>query len=69
MPEQVPHGAIVGVVDVVEVVGFLDDPLAEGPYVWVLGNAHAFPVPIPCKGAQGLWNAPAAAEVVFRKTK
>jgi len=50
-------------------VGFLDDPLAEGPYVWVLGNAHAFPVPIPCKGAQGLWNAPAAAEVVFRKTK
>lgn len=28
---------------------------AEGPWCWILENVIALPVPIPYKGAQGLW--------------
>lgn len=37
-----------------------------GPYGWVLDQVRAFPEPIPCKGAQGLWDVPpwAAARVL-----
>ena len=33
----------------------LDHEHAEGPYCWVLQNIRPMPCPVPCKGAQGLW--------------
>jgi activating signal cointegrator 1 len=29
---------------------------SPGRFVWLLANVRALPVPIPCKGALGLWN-------------
>ena len=31
------------------------NPLATGPYVWILANLVRFAVPIPCGGQPGLW--------------
>jgi activating signal cointegrator 1 len=28
---------------------------AEGPYCWILGDVRKLPLPIPCRGSQGLW--------------
>jgi hypothetical protein len=36
-----------------------------GPFGWLLGEVVAFQ-PIPCKGAQGLWNVPAATADLVR---
>lgn len=33
-------------------------PWFEGPVGWVLSDVRRLAVPIPCKGAQGLWNVP-----------
>jgi hypothetical protein len=72
--EDDPSGVIVGVVRVVRVfnddhhkalhaMGRRCDPLtrspwAFGPVCWVLEDAIPFAKPIPCRGAQGLWNVP-----------
>lgn len=29
---------------------------AEGPWCWLLKNVEKLPQPVPCKGAQGLWD-------------
>lgn len=29
-----------------------------GPIAWILRDVRALPFPIPCKGAQGLWDIP-----------
>ncbi len=34
----------------------------EGPYCLVLGHVLTLPVPIPCKGALGLWTVPSDIE-------
>jgi len=69
-----------GLIGVVTVAGYAETPedaalLAGqgqerwffGPYGWVLKNARAFPEPIPCKGAQGLWDLPQWAAVKVRE--
>lgn len=30
----------------------------EGPFCWVLSDVKKLPEPIPCRGAQGLWDLP-----------
>lgn len=37
-------------------------PWCRGPYCWVLDEVVAFPEPISCKSAQGLWTVPAEIE-------
>ena len=65
---DLPAGAIIGCVDVVDcrAVGDRDlfddggnDPLATGPYCWILRNPIRFDVPIECNGQLGLWRVPA----------
>lgn len=64
-------GAILGVVDVVDCFHIDDVGVAwlrwpwlahhrhiEGPYCWVLQNVHAFDVPVPFTGKQGLFYVP-----------
>jgi len=43
-----------------------DDPWFDGTgYGWVLTDVLVLPNPIPCKGAQRLWNVPADIESVL----
>lgn len=64
----VPRGAVdvtladvvahAGIVAVCRFGGWVDrskDPWFEGPVGWVLEDVVVLPAPVPCKGAQGLW--------------
>lgn len=63
--EALPHGAIVGVADVVDWVSGIGDVMRRhaahdrrwytGGGALVLDNVRALPEPIPCTGALGLW--------------
>ena len=58
VPETVPRGAVVGLVDLIDVIeqsAVAADPLACGPLCWILSNPRPLPRPIPCKGRQQLW--------------
>lgn len=33
----------------------LDHPHTEGPWCWILRDVKKLTMPIPCRGAQGLW--------------
>lgn len=50
-------GAILGVVDVVNVVEASRSKWFGGPYGWVLRNPRPLSRPIRTKGKLGLWNA------------
>lgn len=59
--DDLPFGAIIGVVDLVDcvpVADVADEPFAEGPWCWILANPCAFDVPIPYCGALGLFGVP-----------
>ncbi len=68
IPQDIARGAIVGIVDLVDVVrldspgeasrALADDPWANGPVCWILENSRPLPEPIPYKGQQGLFNVP-----------
>lgn len=70
VPDDLPRGAIVAVVDLVDVVPYdgsqpqlfgpnlSADPFACGPQCWLLENVRRLDQPIPCRGAQGLWESP-----------
>lgn len=61
VPDSVPTAAIVGLVELADVVAYEDlgekgaDPLATGPQCWILRGALAFKSPIPARGRQQLW--------------
>jgi len=66
VPDEVPTGAIVGTVKVVDSIrltpqgafGFASlqvEPLATGPVCWLFENPKRLRKPIPAKGSQGLW--------------
>ena len=60
-PDDLLHGAIIGVVDVVGVVRRCRSKWFSGPLGWVLRNARPLAKPIPCSGRLGLWQLPAQA--------
>jgi len=35
--------------------GLAEDPLASGPWCWILRGARRWARPVPCKGRLGLW--------------
>ena len=53
-----PRGAIIGVVDLVEVVEESSSKWFTGPYGFVLRNPRPLPRPIPCKGSLKFWQVP-----------
>ncbi len=59
LPLPVPHeftmSALLGIVDLVEVVERSRSRWFLGPYGWVLDNPRVFANPIPCRGRLGLW--------------
>lgn len=58
MPSVLTYGAIVGVVDLVDVVTESDSRWFVGPYGLVLANPRPLSEPVPCKGQLGLWPVP-----------
>jgi hypothetical protein len=59
--EDLRHGHLIGVVDVVDCVRVEDlapTLWAEGPFCWVLANPRPLPELIPWKGQQQLFNVP-----------
>lgn len=54
----VPAGAILGTAFVQGSVTKSDDEFFAGPIGWVLSDIERFKVPVPCPGAQGLWDVP-----------
>lgn len=60
--EEVEFGAVLGIVDLDDVVDPEDyppdDPWASGPYCWSLADPRRLEAPIACKGALGLWKPP-----------
>lgn len=70
-PPEMVLGAVVAIAEIVDVLhideimrGTHDQrhpwlrqhPHTEGDWCWVLDNVQRLASPIPCKGAQGLWN-------------
>jgi hypothetical protein len=66
-PEDVVRGAILGTVELVNVVhagssdarqwGLNFETFADGPYFWILVNAWPLHTPVPCRGRAGTWLA------------
>lgn len=67
LPEQLPHGAVIGTVDIVdcipveELAGNITDrertlgDYSPGRYGWILENPVLFDQPVPAEGKQGWW--------------
>lgn len=74
VPQTVPLGAIVAMARVLRAFEAGPDgpPITErardprgwafGPWCWVLADVVVLPQPVPCRGAQGLWDVPADVE-------
>jgi hypothetical protein len=59
--ERLDYGAIVGVVDLVDCVPYVEvagQPFAEGPWCWLVREPRPL-TPLPCRGALSLWQPPA----------
>lgn len=65
LPSELPRGVVLGIVEVVDVVEFAQasvalraDPLAFGPFCWLLDKPRPLPAPIPFAGQQRLYSLP-----------
>jgi hypothetical protein len=58
--DELVHGAIIGVVDVVGVVAGHRSKWFRGPLGWKLHNPRPLTKPIPCTGKLGLWRVPSS---------
>lgn len=64
-PPEIDHEGIIGTARVIGCWRSIAEvPLDQhewwrGPFGWVLGEVQALKEPVPCKGAQGLWDLPA----------
>jgi hypothetical protein len=56
VPDDLVFSAIVGVVDLVDVVEASRSKWFGGQFGWVLRNARPLARPIPCAGRLGLWS-------------
>jgi hypothetical protein len=62
-PEErdIHYGAIIGLVELVDVVERSRSKWFIGPVGWVVANPRPLRQPVPCKGGLSLWNVPAQA--------
>lgn len=58
LPQQFVHGALIGIVDLVDCVRYHGSRWFFGPYGFVLANARGFQEPINYRGQLGLFNVP-----------
>jgi hypothetical protein len=57
-PDALPYGAIVGIVDLDDIVTSHHSQFFTGPYGWVLTNPRRFHRPITLRGRMGLFDVP-----------
>jgi len=62
-----PYGAVIGVIVFSSNVTASNSPWFAGPYGWVRLDVRALATPIPCRGALGIWTAPAEVEEEVRR--
>ena len=55
---DLPRGAMVGSIEIVDCVKASDSPWFQGPYGFVLRNPICLRAPVPCKGALNFWDIP-----------
>jgi hypothetical protein len=59
VPAEIPRSAIVGTVTLRDIVPYspdlADDPLATGPYCWLLEDVQSLRRVLPARGILGLW--------------
>lgn len=68
--DELDFSAILGVVDLVDVVAGSRSPWFTGQYGFVLENPRALSKPIPCKGKLGLWTpTPAQVRLVMARLR
>lgn len=58
MQADLPHGQIVGLVEIVDCVDRSDSPWFFGDYGFVIRNPILLPEPIACGGALSFWDVP-----------
>lgn len=56
--DELPFGAIVGFVDIVDCVEDHRSKWFTGPFGYVLANPRPLKNPVPCKGMLGFWEVP-----------
>lgn len=62
MKHELHFGAIIGLIDIVDVVTEHDSEWFEGPFGFVLANPRELPEPISFRGQLGFWNVPTEIE-------
>ncbi len=68
VPEEIPFGAILGIVELVDCVRLDQRPIwddwldthihASGPWCWILQRPGRLKQPVPYRGCQGLFSVP-----------
>ena len=68
VPDDFVFSAMLGVVELVDVVERSRSKWFEGPFGWVLRNPRPFSRPIPCPGRLGLWQpTPSQLRAIVRR--
>lgn len=65
--ERLARAAIIGVVEIVDIVECSDSVWFEGPFGWVLRNPRPLREAIPCRGHLGLWDLPGDIEGILNE--
>lgn len=60
-------GAVIGLVDIVDVVRRCDSPWFSGPFGFVLRNPRPLATPVHCPGNVGIWDVPTWVEMAIRE--
>lgn len=55
VPEDLPTGAVLGTIEVMDVVTESQSPWFQGYYGWLLANPTPLVEPRPCRGRLGIW--------------
>ena len=67
LQSELPHGQIVGLVEIVDCVDHSDSPWFFGDYGFVIRNPVLLPEPIACSGALSFWDVPETVETEIRR--
>jgi hypothetical protein len=62
------RGAVIGVVEIVDVIARSLSPWFSGPLGFVLRNPQLLACPVPCSGNAGIWDLHASIEKVVRES-
>jgi len=67
--QRLPHGAIIGEIDITDCVTQSNSPWFTGPYGFVLENPVMYDKPLPCHGRLGFWEPSVEKQVKRTNTR